>query len=243
MSDTIRFSNATWQQGFVSLPREVLHDSTLSAGARLAWAALASYAWTEGKVYPGQERLASDLGVSRRSVVTYVQELEDRRLITKERRGLGQTNTYLLHIPEVQTLHPSSADPAHKVEEVEVEEVKNPPTPRDKPEATGLFDYWRDKCGHPRARFTADRRRAVNGRLKDGYAVEDIQLAIRNAANCAFVNEAGVKFDDLEWICRSGSKLEGFMNRDDGRSWREKEAAARAKRREWNAQWHEETAA
>jgi hypothetical protein len=76
-----------------------------------------------------------------------------------------------------------------------------------------LFDYWRTQCGHPKALLTRDRVTKVLARLREGYSVEDIRRAIDGAAKHAYVNDRGVRYDDLELICRSGSKLEGFIQR------------------------------
>lgn len=78
-----------------------------------------------------------------------------------------------------------------------------------------LFDYWRDQCGHPNAKLTADRRTKIKARLRDGYSEADIRTAINGAAQAAYVDENGKRFDDLELICRNGSKLEDFINRAD----------------------------
>lgn len=86
--------------------------------------------------------------------------------------------------------------------------------------ARALFDYWRERCGHPQAKLTDDRRRKLRARLQEGYTHEQIREAIDGAAVGAFVNDDGHRFDDLELICRTGSKLESFMARaqvgDDG---------------------------
>lgn len=80
------------------------------------------------------------------------------------------------------------------------------------------FAYWQEKCGHPTAKLTADRRRKIEARLREGYGVQQIRLAIDGAARAAFVNDQGKRFDDIELICRNGSKLEDFMERAQGPS-------------------------
>lgn len=76
-----------------------------------------------------------------------------------------------------------------------------------------LFQHWQAACGHPTAKLTNDRRGKVQARLKEGYTEAQIRTAIDGAARAAFVNDDGKRFDDLELICRSGSKLEGFIDR------------------------------
>lgn len=79
-----------------------------------------------------------------------------------------------------------------------------------------LFDYWKATCRHPQALPTRERLAKVRARLGEGYTEDQIRQAINGAARAAFVNDAGKRFDDLELICRNGSKLESFIDRADG---------------------------
>lgn len=79
-----------------------------------------------------------------------------------------------------------------------------------------LFDYWRHACGHRDALPSKDRLSAIGARLREGYREQDIRRAIDGAARAPFVNANGKHFDELELICRNGSKLEDFMARAGG---------------------------
>lgn len=76
-----------------------------------------------------------------------------------------------------------------------------------------LFAYWQQRCGHPQAKLTADRRGKVKARLREGYTAEQIRAAIDGAAEAPFVGDNGKRYDDLELICRKGSKVEDFIER------------------------------
>lgn len=76
-----------------------------------------------------------------------------------------------------------------------------------------VFDRWQERCDHPQAKLTADRRAKVKARIREGRTLEDFFAAIEGAARAAFVNDEGKRFDDLELICRSGAKFESFMAR------------------------------
>jgi hypothetical protein len=98
--------------GFTQIPNLVLRRADLQPGAKLTYMVLLSYAWQQDHAYPGQDRLAADMGVSERSVITYLKQLQETGLVTIRRRGLGLTNVYVLHrltsrseksaLPEVQ---------------------------------------------------------------------------------------------------------------------------------------------
>lgn len=83
--------------GFTQVPNIILKSKEVSVGAKLTYAMLLSYAWDNDFCFPGQETLAEDIGVSKRSVVTFVSDLEIAGYISIKRQGLGRVNIYTLH--------------------------------------------------------------------------------------------------------------------------------------------------
>jgi len=94
------------------------------------------------------------------------------------------------------------------------------PTIVESNDSTALvFLHWQKTLNHPDAKLTAKRKRNISARLKEGYTVEDLCLAIEGCAASAFHqgdNDNGKVFDDLELICRSGEKVEQFKNHKKG---------------------------
>ncbi len=84
--------------GFTQVPNVVLRHKNLSPGAKLTYAMLLSYAWHDDYCYPGQERLAEDIGISDRSVRTHLKELEEKGLIKVKQQGHMKTNHYHLDL-------------------------------------------------------------------------------------------------------------------------------------------------
>jgi biotin operon repressor len=80
--------------GFTQLPNFVLKNGTLSLGAKVTYAMFLHYAWHNDHCFPGQDRLAEHMGMSRTRVNEYVKELERAGLVEIQRRGQGQTNLY-----------------------------------------------------------------------------------------------------------------------------------------------------
>ena len=60
--------------GFTQVPNFILKDGCLSLGAKVTYAMFLSYAWQKDSCFPGQERLAEDMGMSR-SRVTFARTL------------------------------------------------------------------------------------------------------------------------------------------------------------------------
>jgi ElaB/YqjD/DUF883 family membrane-anchored ribosome-binding protein len=96
LQEVIVIEDEALAQGFTQIPNTVLRRKDLSAGAKLTYMVLLSYAWEKGSCFPGQERLAEDIGAGKRSVIRYVQELQETGLLEIKRRGLGKTNVYIL---------------------------------------------------------------------------------------------------------------------------------------------------
>jgi hypothetical protein len=85
-------------KGYTMVPNHVLVSDRISPGAKLAYAMLLKYAWEKDFCFPGQERLAVDMGVTRQSANTYIQELQRGVFINIKRRGQGKTNIYELNL-------------------------------------------------------------------------------------------------------------------------------------------------
>ena len=80
--------------GFTQIPNFILNDPKLSLGAKVTYAKFLQYAWHNDHCFPGQDRLAGEIGMSRTRVNEFTKELERLGLIKITRRGQGKTNLY-----------------------------------------------------------------------------------------------------------------------------------------------------
>lgn len=94
----LRGADRLTQGGFTQVPNAILKSTELSVGAKLTYAMLLCYAWANDFCFPGQDRLAKDMGVGLRSSHRYIKELEARGYVRILRRGLGRPNLYELHV-------------------------------------------------------------------------------------------------------------------------------------------------
>jgi hypothetical protein len=86
------------RHGFTQVPNFILTKEDISVGAKLAYAMLLKYAWSNDACFPGQLTLAKDMGSGERSVRRYLEELEKTGLLEIVQRGLGKTNLYRLFL-------------------------------------------------------------------------------------------------------------------------------------------------
>lgn len=84
--------------GFTQVPNFILVSKKVGVGAKLTYAMLLKFAWEKSYCFPGQDRLADDIGVTKRSVVTFLKELEQAGFVKIERRGQGRPNRYTLNL-------------------------------------------------------------------------------------------------------------------------------------------------
>src|ERR1041385_8549841 len=92
--DTI---NPVLREGFTQIPNFILRDGEISVGAKVVYAMFLSYAWHNDSCFPGQDRLAEDMGMSRVRVTQLIAELQRFGLVKIQRRGQGKTNLYTVH--------------------------------------------------------------------------------------------------------------------------------------------------
>ena len=90
-------TNPVLRGGFTQVPNFILKDPKLSVGAKVAYAMFLSYAWHNASCFPGQDRLAEDMGLSRVRVTQLIAELDRVGLVSIQRRGQGRTNLYTIH--------------------------------------------------------------------------------------------------------------------------------------------------
>ena len=83
--------------GFTMYPNAIQNDPNLELGEKAVYAQFLQYAWHHDYCFPSQDRVAKNLGITRKSVNKFVAGLAKKGLLTIERRGLGKTNVYTLH--------------------------------------------------------------------------------------------------------------------------------------------------
>jgi hypothetical protein len=84
-------------------------EPDISIGAKTTYALFLSYAWHNQFCFPGQERLAKDMGMGIASVNRFIKELEGCDLIEITRRGQGKTNLYTINFVVSRELQRPSA--------------------------------------------------------------------------------------------------------------------------------------
>ncbi len=94
----LRGADAATTQGYTQVPNFLLKKKDLSSGDKMTFAMLLAYAWQNDFCFPGQAKLAEDMGLNERSVRRHIQALEKAGLLIIQQRGQGKTNIYELNL-------------------------------------------------------------------------------------------------------------------------------------------------
>lgn len=93
----LKGADAATRLGWTGVPNFISRSNLVSAGAKLVYTMLLYYAREEDECFPGQERLAEDIGATDRSVRKWLSELEQAKFITSKQRGQGRMNIYTIY--------------------------------------------------------------------------------------------------------------------------------------------------
>lgn len=77
-----------------------------------------------------------------------------------------------------------------------------------------VFSHWKSKMGHDKAQLGGKRKKAITGRIKEGYSAEDLCKAVDGCKVSPFhqgQNENYTVYDDIELICRNSSQVDKFI--------------------------------
>lgn len=81
-------------------------------------------------------------------------------------------------------------------------------------EVAQVFEHWKIIMGHSRARLDVARAKVIKTRLKDGYSVEDLCLAIDGCCASAFhmgENDRQMVYDSIALILRDADHVDKFI--------------------------------
>ncbi len=235
----VRFADPVAQKGFTQIPNAILRDASLSAGARLTYAMLSSFAWQDDECWVGQAKLGDLVGVKDRAIRNYLTELEEAGLLKIEQQGLQKPNRYLLFGADPDR-HADAGPDRHvdaDEEDTGEKDSANPPSPQPvvKSEVTKKIEsVWATFVSvmNPRGRgkeLDAESRKLIREALKVADPAE-LSRAIETCGRSDFhmkrgkyKNRQGGKYNALAQIIKARrgrnettrSRIEWWLDRAD----------------------------
>lgn len=136
---------------FAQVPESVLRDEALSCYAKTLYGVLLTY--PEDSTFPGQERLAKQVGCCPKTVSKAIKELVAVGLVVVTRRGQGKTNLYKVKRLELRQAHNKVEFEKEKEEVVKADCVEKsvpfkkstPYQPRTSPNTDKLYSASNNK--------------------------------------------------------------------------------------------------
>lgn len=198
----VRFADPIQQKGFTQLPNAILRDASLSAGARLTYAMLSSFAWQDDECWVGQKKLGELVGVKERAIRGYLGELEEAGLLEITQQGLQKPNLYTLFGADPDRHSDAGPDRHERTDEEDTGEEDSsvlPPTPHQpsvKSKTTREIEsVWATyvEVMTPRGRgrqLDPESRKLIREALKVAD-VEELQRAIETCARSDFHMKRG----------------------------------------------------
>ena len=100
----------------------------------------------------------------------------------------------------------------------EIDKKKKTPVNQPSPEEIrDVFEYWRKVTDRPKTRLTADKKRFISGRLRDGFTVQQLCNVVDYSQHDAFLqgeNDNGKRYDFIDNLFRNSigveKKLEAY---------------------------------
>lgn len=158
-----RLWEGTW------IPTWLLIRSEVSPGAKLVFGRLCRYAGEEGTACPSQTTLSMEIGMHRASVIRFLQELEELKLIEGRTEGRRRRYTFLSHPWMRSDVSQEVTQPTVSEQQAVTDKPKGP-----NPQITEVVLYYQEQIG---AQMDAKVRFAVSATLKK-WTVEQVKAAI-----------------------------------------------------------------
>lgn len=184
---------------------------------------LADTANDDGYCWPSISKISKKTLIKRSAIFTALNILEKsgfikRANVINPKTGKQTSNDYWLNLPSVilaatDTVHDvDGGSPRYGRDTVHDVDTNHHSEPSNKSlntcEVREIFEYWREKSNHPKAKLDDKRKRAIERTLKN-YSVAEIKQAIDGCLLSEYNRENG--FDDIELICRNSSKTDRYI--------------------------------
>ena len=191
----------------------VLEQSEARGAHRCVLISIANHVTPEGSGWVHVRRVCAEARCSPGTYARAVEEAIGRGELIREVHAGGSARMHDAHRPNLFTFPALAGDAARPLER-NLGGNAGKPAPVS-PVADRVFAAWlvatdRDPA---RTRLTAQRRKKIDARLREGYSEDELTAAVRGIARSAFHtgdNDAKTRYDDLTVALRDGGQVERF---------------------------------
>lgn len=206
-----------------------VYEVELSHGQQAVLLAMADHGDDDGsKVFPSVNKIAWKTGYKRRHVQRMIGELRESGVLVEVAPPTRRLPTeYRVDVHAGTAKSPYVADDT-RGDIYDTEGCPpgppgvSPSTPKPSEEPSeetpveGIFNFWVETFGKSQHKLTRKRRDAVKARLAEGFTPREICEAVKGVTysphHMGTLPDSTRPYDDLELICRSPEKVEGFRD-------------------------------
>lgn len=187
----------------------VLERSEARGAHRCVLVSIANHVTPEGSGWVHVRRVCAEARCSPGTYARAVQEAVERGELVREVHAGGSVRMHDAHRPNLFTF------PALTGQSTGVSEAPTVTESGPSGDVRDVFEAWLDATGRDttRTRLTAQRRKKVEARLREGYDAGELLSAVRGISLSAWHrgdNDTGVRYDDLTVALRDGGQVERF---------------------------------
>lgn len=208
---------------FVTIQGWMRTRLNLKGNELLAYAVIYGFSQTDGAKFTGSRKyLAEWCGCSMATIDRTLNSLVDKGLISRtsyvtkhgyravEYAAIGPT-----HVDELPNAEPQTAatdDPRTPTTEPQtlLNEPQTPPQPKGPDHVEEIVDHLNQRAGTHYKATTANTRKLIKARLKEGFTVDEIKLVIDKKCADWLNNPAMVEYLRPETLF--GNKFESYLN-------------------------------
>lgn len=187
----------------------VLDHSEARGAHRCVLISIANHVTPEGSGWVHVRRVCAEARCSPGTYARAVSEAIQRGELRRDVHAGGSVRMHDAHRPNLFTFPALTGEPSG------VSEAPTVTDPGPSGDVRDVFDAWLEATGRDpaRTRLTAQRRKKVDARLREGYPVTELLSAVRGISLSAWHggdNDTGVRYDDLTVALRDGTQVERF---------------------------------
>lgn len=187
-------------------------------------------------IKPSLQTIADDLGIKKNAVCNLKKILILKKWIREENGEISILKTFENHSEKMNEpfrkneCHSEKMNDrseilygtvvANKGNSYEIEEERNVPNGTSSEtsdlchQAKMIFEFWQTTLGHPRAKFSRDKKRKIVARLREGFSTDELKLAVNGCKASAYHqgdNKTSTIYDSIDLIFRNAEKVEQFI--------------------------------
>lgn len=213
---------------FAVIPPEVRYCADLPDGAKLLYGEITALCNWKGYCWATNRYFADLYGKTTRTVIRWIQDLEERAFIAVERDAAegrprqisivqgGDKNVTGGEMRDGKGVTKMSLTHDKNVTHININNKRNNTESRG--DIADVFHAWKTALKHPNAKLDPKRSARIAARLAEGFTVEELKKVPQGVLCSPYhlgQNETKTKYDGIDTVYRDRAQVEKFIELAD----------------------------